>query len=95
MGTDSVLPVVLSQASGFPYKDGKVNVARTFLLASIASKAGKELSIQQQLISKSQKSILNHLSWRERWIVSSYRTYARALATFQAVVSLGFLNNIL
>jgi ferric-dicitrate binding protein FerR (iron transport regulator) len=95
VSTDSVLSVILGHTSGFSYKDGKVNVARTFLLASIASKAGKELSIQQQLISKSQKSILNHLSWREGWIVSSDGTYTGTFATFQAVVSLGFLNNIL
>jgi len=89
-----MLPIVLGQTSGFSYKDGKVNIAGTFLLASIASKAGKELFIEQQLIPKAQKSTLNHLSWRKRWVVSSDGTYARTFAAFQAVVSLGFLNNI-
>jgi hypothetical protein len=77
------------------YEDGKVNVTGTFLLASIAGEAGKELFIEQQFISKAQKSILNHLSWRKRRVVSSDGTYAGTFAAFQAVVSLGFLNNIL
>jgi hypothetical protein len=90
-----MLFIVLGQTSGFLYKDGKVNITGTFLLASITSKAGKEFFIQQQLIPKAQKCILNHLPWRERRIVSSNRTYAGTLAAFQAVVGLGFLNNIL
>jgi hypothetical protein len=40
-----MLSIVLGQTSGFSYKDGKVNIAGTFLLASIASEAGKELLI--------------------------------------------------
>jgi hypothetical protein len=95
VGTNSALSIVLGQVSGFLHKDGEVNITGTFLLASIAGEAGKELFIEQQLISKAQKSILNHPSWRKRWIVFSDGTYARTFAAFQAVVSLGFLNNIL
>jgi hypothetical protein len=90
-----MLPIVLGYSSGFPYEDGKVNITGTFLLAGIASKAGKEFLIEHQLILEAQKSILNQHSWRESWVVSRNRAYTCTLATLQAVVSLGFLNNIL
>jgi hypothetical protein len=61
-----MLSTALGQTSGFSYEDRKVNLTGTFLLASIAAEAGKELFVEQQLISKAQKSILNHLSWRKR-----------------------------
>jgi len=89
-----MLPIVLGYTSGFPHEDGKVNITGTFLLASIASKAGKELLIEHQLIPKAQKSILNQHPRREGWIIFGDRTYTCTLATLQAVVSLGFLNNI-
>jgi len=60
-----MLPIVLGYTSGFPYEDGKVNITGTFLLAGIASQAGKELLIEHQLILKAQKSILNHHPRRE------------------------------
>jgi hypothetical protein len=41
-----MLSILLGYASGFSHKDGKVNVARTFLLASIASKARKKLLVE-------------------------------------------------
>jgi hypothetical protein len=94
MGTDSMLPIVLSYASGFSYEDRKINITGTFLLASIASKARKELLIEHQFIPQAQESTLNYLSRRESRVVSSDGTYARAFAALQAVVSLGFLNNI-
>jgi len=61
-----MLPIVLGYTSGVPYEDGKVNITGTFLLAGIASKAGKEVLIEHQLILKAQKSIFNHHSRRER-----------------------------
>jgi hypothetical protein len=61
-----MLSIILGYASGLPYEEGKVNITGTFLLAGIASQAGKELLIEHQLILKAQKSILNHHSWRER-----------------------------
>jgi hypothetical protein len=90
-----MLPIVLGYASGFADENGKVNITGTFLLASIASKTGKELFIERQLILEAQKSILNRHPGREGWVISGYGAYTCTLATLQAVVSLGFLNNIL
>jgi len=95
VGTNPILSIVLGYTSGFPYEDGEVNIAGTFLLAVIASQAGKEAFIEHQLILKTQKSILNHHPWRERWVVSRNRTYTCTLTALQAVVSLGLLNNVL
>jgi hypothetical protein len=95
VGTNSVLSIVLGYASGLPYEDRKINITGTFLLAGIASKTGKELFIERQLILEAQKSILNQHSRRESRVVSGNRAYTCTLATLQAVVSLGFLNNIL
>jgi len=90
-----MLLIVLGYASGFAYENGKVNITGTFLLASIASKAGKEFLIEHQLILEAQKSILNQHSRREIWVVSGNRAYTCTLATLQAVVSICFLDNIL
>jgi hypothetical protein len=81
VGTNSILSIVLGYASGLPYEERKVNITGTFLLAGIASQAGKELLIEHQLTLKAQKGILNHHPRRERWIVFSDGTYARTLAT--------------
>jgi hypothetical protein len=90
-----MLPLVLGYASRFPYEDRKVNVTGTFLLAGVASEAGKQFLVEHQLIPKAQKSMLNDPSRRVSRIVFGDGAYARTFATFQTVVSLGFLNNIL
>jgi hypothetical protein len=90
-----MLFIALGQTSGFLYKDGKVNVTGTFLLTCIASKTGKESFIKYQLILKAHKRTLNHHARREGRVIFGDGTYTGTFATFQAVVSLGFLNNIL
>jgi hypothetical protein len=89
-----MLSLVLGYASGFPYENGEVNVAGTFLLTGIASKAGKQFLVKHQFICKAQKSMFDDPPRGVGRIIFGHGAYARALATFQAVVGLGFLNNI-
>jgi len=95
VGTNSTLSIILGHTSGLPYEDGKVNITGAFLLTSITSEARKELLVEHYLILEAQKSILNQHPRREIWVVSGNRAYTCTLATLQAVVSMGFLNNIL
>jgi hypothetical protein len=79
VGANPTLSIVLGYASGFPYKDGEVNSAGTFLLAVIASQTRKQAFIEHQLILKAQKSIFNRHPWRERRVIFGDRTYTGTL----------------
>jgi hypothetical protein len=95
MSANPALPVVLGYTPRLPNKHRKINVTGTSLLARIASQTREEFLIEHQLILKSQKGIFNHSPRRKRRVMPGDRAYAGTLATLQAIVSLGFLDNIL
>jgi len=95
VGTYTVLSIILGYRAGFADKNRKINIARASLLAGVASQAREKFLVENQFILKPQKSVFNYCPRRERWIIFGNRTYARTLATLQAVIGLSFLNNIL